>query len=890
MSDRDRDAWRRHFRLTGRPDLRADVEDELAYHLELRARELERHGLAPNVAREEAARLFGDVPSIRAECLTIDQRYTRRIGRKESLMNLLHDLRISARSLARSSVFTGVAVACVGLGVAVTGTIFSAVNSILVRPLPYPNADRLVSIYAAVPARDERGTNISYWDYVSWREENRSFRDVGMWTWGTTTVSSDLDAERIDSPMVTANLFPLLGVSPMLGRHFTPDEERSGNNRVIMLSHGLWQRRYNGDRAIVGKMIRVNALPYTVVGVMPPGFNFPQVAQAWRTLLAETDASVRGNRFYAGAIGRLKDGVTLSAARADLEGIMRRLAQQYPNDYTGWTSDPLSLREDLVGDLRRPLIVFLGAVAMVLLIICANVANLMLARGADRRREMGIRVALGAGRGRVVRHVLLESGLITIAGGVIGALLVPWGLKLFVASFPGEVPFYFTFTVDGTVIAFIVLVSIVSGLLLGVVPALRASAVDVGVALKEGGRGHAGGRSGSRLRNGLVVAELALSVMLLVGATLLIRSYRALTDTQLGFDEKGILAVRVSLPPAAFREFDARRVYWERAYERLAAIPGVQVVGSAQGIPFSGWNVQSTMSIDGRARRPNQELIVHYQTVSPDYFKAIGAPILRGRGFTAADRDSGVYVGIANEHLVRREFANEDPIGKRIRWGDNPSSTEPWITIVGVVRDFRHWRLLQPVQPALYLPQLAQPAASQTLVLRSSLGDPRALEPAVRRVLNELNRDAPAYQVQSFEQVVSASLWRQRLQGQVLGIFAVMAMLLAAIGIYGVISYAVAQRTREMGVRMALGAKRGQVAMMVLGEAARLAGIGVALGITGALLLRGTVRQLLYGIAPTDPATFIGVPIGLALVAVVASLLPAQRATRVDPVVAMRAD
>ena len=891
MAERDRATWRRHFRLLGRTDLRADVDEELAHHLDMRARDLAQRGYSPGAARDEAARLFGDIPAIRAECLEIDRRLTRRTSRKESLMTLLHDLRLTARSLRHSSGFTSVAIACLAIGVAVTATIFGIVHSVLVRPLPYPDADRLVAIYGAIPERAVRGTNISFWDYAAWREQNHTFADIGSWTWSTITVSSDNDAERVQSALVSANLFQILGVSPILGRHFSPDEERAGNDRVILLSHGLWERRYGGDRAIVGKTIRVNALPYTVVGVMPPGFNFPETGQAWRPLAIENPAEAdRGSRFYAGAIGRLKEGMTLQAARADLERIMRTLEVTYPNDYKGWSADVITLRDDVVGEMRRPLVVFLGAVAMVLLIVCANVANLMLARGAERRREIGIRVALGAGRGRVVRHVLLESVIIAIAGGALGVLFVPWGLRLFLAMYPNQVPFYFHFGVDGTVIAFVVLISLLSGVLLGLVPALRAADVDVSAALKEGSRGQTGGRQGSRLRDGLVVAELALSVMLLVGATLLIRSYRVLTDTKLGFDENGLLAVRVALPAAGFAEFERRRIYWESAYQRLAAIPGVEVVGSADGIPFSGWNVQAQMSIDGRPRQANHELVVHYQKVNPDYFRAIGAPIVRGRIFTTAERDSGVYLGVINETLVRREFAGEDPIGKRIRWGDDPNSTEPWITIIGVVRDFRHWRLPEPMRPAVYLSQIARPSSQQTLVLRTKLEDPRTLEPAVRSALRDLNKDAPAYQVQTFEQVVSTSLWRQRMQGQVLGVFAVMAMLLAAIGIYGVISYAVTQRTREMGVRMALGAKRSQVAMLVLGQGTRLAIVGVAIGLTGALLLRGTVAQLLYGIAPTDPLTFIGVPLSLAAVAVLASVLPAQRATRVDPVVAMKAD
>ena len=880
-------AWRRYLRFL-RPDLRADVDDELDFHLAMRTRDLERAGHAAPLARETAERSFGDVDAIRAACLTIDERRFRRASRKEILMSLWNDVRVSARSLRRSSGFTTVAVLCLAIGIAATASIFTVVRGTLVSPLPYRDADRLVSIYVARPERQERGVNISYHDYHAWRTGNRSFSDIGMWTWSTITVSSEDEAERVEAGLVSANLFPILGVAPALGRNFLPEEEAAGT-RVILLSDGLWRRRFGGDRGIVGRTIRVNAVEHTVVGVMPPGFAFPEIGQAWRPLPNDLQNDP-GNRFYAGAIGRLKDGLALPAAASDLESVMRRQEERLPNDYSGWSADLVSLRDDLVGDLRRPLLVFLGAVAMVLLIVCANVANLLLARGAARERELGVRVALGAGRGRIFSHVLLESLILAAVGGLLGALLTPWGVRLFAMAYPRDVPFYIALQVDAWIVAFVAGLVGTSAVLMGVIPSIRATSIDVGSALREGGRsGEMGTRSG-RARGLLVVSELALSVVLLVGAVLLIRSYGALTSTDLGFAQDGILAARVSLPPAEYRVPAKRLDYWGRAYLRLAAIPGVEMVGSAEGIPFSGWNVQSGMTIAGRQPRgPDAELDVHYQNVSPDYLPAIGTRIVAGRGLTPADRDSVNLVGVINETLARSQFAGSSPLGQRIKWG-GPDSEWPWITIVGVVSDFRHWRLPAPMRPAIYLPQLAQPTFSQTIVLRTSLPNPRSLEQEVRAALRELDLDAPAYQVQTFGQVVAASLWRQRLQGRVLGTFAVMALVLAALGIYGVISHGVTQRTRELGVRMALGATRREVAALILAQGSRLATVGITVGLVAAFALQGFVKQLLYGIEPSDPLTFTVVPLVLVVVAMAASLIPALRATRVDPAVAMRAE
>jgi putative ABC transport system permease protein len=461
---------------------------------------------------------------------------------------------------------------------------------------------------------------------------------------------------------------------------------------------------------------------------------------------------------------------------------------------------------------------------------------------------------------------------------------------LFTLTFPNNVPFYISLQIDGWIIAFVAVLVGATAILMGLIPSFRATSIDVSAALREGGRSGGGGMRSSRLRSLLVVSELALSVVLLVGAVLLIRSYSALTGTQLGFVEDGVLAARVSLPVSQYRERAKRIAYWSQAYEKLAAIPGVEMVGSADGIPFSGWNVEASFSIEGREpSRAENEGNIHYQNVSPDYFKAIGARIVAGRGFTYADRDSMTMAVVINETFAKTRFAGTSPLGKRLRWAGSTSENE-WMTIVGVVSDFRHWRLPEPVRPAIYTPQLSVSSASQTFVLRTSLPNPRSLEPNVRAVLRDLDRDAPAYQVQTFEQVVASSLWRQRLQGNVLGIFAVMALVLASLGVYGVISHGVAQRTRELGVRIALGASRREVASLILSQGSRLASIGVTIGLVAAFALRGVVKQLLYGVQPADPLTFTVVPIVLVGVALLASLIPALRATRVDPAVAMRAE
>jgi putative ABC transport system permease protein len=805
-----------------------------------------------------------------------------------SLERLGEDARFAVRRLRRSPGFTAIALTCITLGVGVTTTIFGAVNGILLRPLPFVRDGELVALHARNLAQDVHASRISWADYASWREQNHTLSAIGIWSVGFQQLTGpEGPVERVDGATVSVNLLSLLGLRPALGRTFVESDEQSGHEPVVLLGYALWQGRFGGDRAIVGKSIQLSNRPCVVVGVMPSGIGFPEGTEIWTPLSVVPAQETHGARRFAGAIGRLRPGATLDQAQTDFAAISRRLQKDFPSDDGGWDAEVTGLRDDLVGVLRRPILILLGAALVVLLIASANVGNLMLARGALRRRETAIAVAMGASRGRIVRQVLTECVLLALIGGAAGTVLAHFGLQLITLAFPDGVPSYLRFAIDGAVVAFTVLVSLSTAALFGIVPALRATNLTLAAALHEAGRG-ADAAGGRRLRGGLVSAEVALSLVLLVAATLFVRSDGVL-EREMGIDPHGVLSFRVPLPMQRYAG-PQRRAFYERLFERVRGIGGVQAVGSTQGLPFGptgGSHDEVSVSIEGRpVAHPGQDRPSLRLEVSTDYFKVMRVPIIAGRPFVPEDYDRGVRVGIVNELFARRHFAGENPLGKRIRFADDPD-TAPWMTVVGIAGNVRQDRPPQPIEPGVYVP-LDQ--GGQTLVVRTALANPLAIAADVRAIVRKMDPTLPTYLVQSLDHLVNGALWRQRLQARVLAIFAALALVLAIVGMYGVISYTVAERTRELGIRMALGASSGQVLRLVLAQGARLAAVGVVAGIAVALSLSRVLSSLLYGVQATDPATLLGVGLGLASVAVFASLGPARRASKVDPQVAMRTE
>jgi predicted permease len=813
------------------------------------------------------------------------------------MRTLWQDLRYGARTLAKNKGFTLVSVLVLAVGIGANSAIFSVVNAVLLRPLPYPEPERLVVLWGDKEANEGHAV-VSYPDLEDWRAQTRTLEDVAAFNQSGALLQGDGEPQPMSGANVSAELFSALRVRPALGRVFTREEDRNGAPPVIMIGHALWQRRFNSDPKIVGQQIRVGGggVSTTVVGVLPPGFTFP--AQAERTDFLRPMAQALAERatmrssYSMPVLARLKPGATAQEADAEMRAIAARIEQQYPDEGFRLGRQLVPLEEEVVGSpLRRSLFVLLGAVGLVLLIGCANIAHLLLARAATRHREMAIRTALGASRTRVIRQLLTESLLLSVIGGGLGLLLAMWGVDLLIASSPVDIPRLKDVALDSRVVAFTLSISVLTGIIFGLAPALQAARVDLNDVLKEGGRGASVGASRSRLRAALVVAEVALSLVLLVGAGLLLKSFAKLTNVDPGFDPQDVTATSITLAKQKYPTDERRLAAFSEIVARARGVPGVESAAVIYPLPMSGTTTSNTFVIEGRAEpSPRDKTAANYRAISPDYFRVMRTRLVRGRAFDERDRADAPQVVIVNESFARRYFAGEEPVGKRIAIERGPvdDARQPPREIVGVAADVRHEALDAEAGEEFYVPYAQAPEASMNLVVREAGGATGATAAGVREAIRQVDKDQYVPAVRRMADLVAGSVARRRFNAMLTGLFAAVALLLASIGIFGVTAYTVAMRTHEIGVRMALGARAADVLRLVLWQGLRLILFGVGLGLLGSLAMTRVLAGMLYGVTPTDAPTFAAVSLLLTVVALLACYVPARRATRVDPMIALR--
>ena len=797
--------------------------------------------------------------------------------------SIIKDIRYGVRGLLKRPGFTAIALVALALGIGANTAIFSLVNAVLIKSLPFPDPDQLVWIYGNIRNGGSRAS-VSPPDFLDYRSQNKTFDQLAAS--GTQPVSVNLtgsgEPERIMASAVTGNYFQVFGVAPAIGRTFTLDNEKTGQDQVTVLSHAFWQKRFAGDPNIVGKTIVLDSKSFQVVGVMPAGLSFPQQAELWVPMNFDgnPDMTIRKAHFLR-PIGRLKAGVSLTQAQADTDAIAAHLEQQFPDSNTGWNLRLISLREQLVGGTRTTVFVLFGAVAFVLLIACANVANLLLVRAAARQKEIALRTALGASRMRIVRQMLTESLLLSILGGALGALLAVWGVELLVSLSADSLPPTVNVTIDRTVLVFTLLISIVTGLLFGLAPAFRTAKVNLIDSLKDGARG-AEGTLRNRTRSVLVIFESAVAVVLLIGAGLLVRSLIALHRVDPGFDANGVLTFRIDLPQQKYDAEGKRAKFFEQLETRIGSLPGVQAVGLITELPMSGQFNDLPFTVEGRPPVTiDQAFDADFRLVNQHYFSALHIPLLRGRNFTEQEVREGKPVTVVSQQLVDTVFPNEDPLGKRLITAIGSQTFE----IIGVVGDIRHRSLGTQPFAAMYFP--TRNNNRMNIVVRTQ-NEPLSIVGAARQEVKALDPDQPISAVKKMSDWVDSSVAAPRYRTTLLAAFAALAMILAATGIYGVMSYTVAQRTHEIGVRMALGARRPDVLKLVVRQGMLLALVGVILGLAGAFALTRVLQSLLFGVTAKDPFTFAAVAGLLIAVAFIACFVPALRATKVDPLVALR--
>ena len=803
------------------------------------------------------------------------------------------DIRYGFRMLWKSPGFTLVTVLALALGIGANTAIFSVVNTVLLRPLPYPNGERIV--FMGEWSQQVPEMSVSYPNFADWRDQQQTMESIAAFRSANYVLTGVGEPERLDGRQVSASFFNVLGVAPALGRNFSPDEDKPGASPVALISHGFWQRRLGGDPSVINKPLQLNNESYTVIGVLPQTFEWQSPVDVFTPVglrSADPNMASRGNHPGMYVIGLLKPGVTVEQARTEIKAIAERLAQQYPDTNAGQSAVLDSLQARAVEDIRPALLILLAAVGFVLLIACANVANLLLARAASRSKEIAIRTALGAGRGRIIRQLLTESLLLSVMGGALGLLLSMWGIDLLLAALPEDVPRLLIAGIglNTPVLLFTLAVSVLTGLLFGLAPALQASKSNLNETLKDGGRTSAGvGRQ--RVRNLLVVAEVALSLLLLVSAGLLIKSFARLQETSLGFDPENVLTLRVPLPEARYKEYAQVDNFWNELLARVRALPGVESAGLTRGLPMNG-GIESGVMLEGQETTNPRDITVAVNLFAePGYFKTMNIQLLQGRFISEQDTKDAPMVAMVDEMFVARLIPDGNPIGKRLRIGGDRA---PLRQIVGVFKHIKHYGPDEEGRAEIFTPYRQVPAenfagSNRNLWLAvKTKGDPTSLAPAIRNEVLQIDKDQPISNVGTMEQIVASTVAPQKFATWLLAVFAASAMLLAAIGIYGVMAYSVTQRTHEIGIRMALGAGRRDVLRMVVSQGMKLAFIGVAVGLVGAVVLTRLMSSLLFGVSATDPLTYGGVSVLLAAVALLACLIPARKATRVDPMIALR--
>ena len=798
---------------------------------------------------------------------------------------LVNDIRFAVRALGRSRMFTITALATLALGISVNTAIFSVIDSVLLRQPPFDAPERIVAVNGNNPTQGMQISSVAYPDVVDWRANAHAFEEIGVLRRTTFNVAADDRAERANGARVSANFFRVFGVKPQLGRAFLAEEETPGRDRVIVLSDAYWRRRFAGDPAVVGRPLLLNGSQYTVVGVMPKGFAYPPDAEAWSPFAADSQALQRGSRFIV-AVGRLAPGVTVDKGNAELVALAKRLELTYPGSNAGWSVKVRPIREVLAGQGPTILYTFLAAVGFVLLIACANVANLLLARASSREREVAVRKALGASSWRLTRQLLTESVVLATGGAIIGVLLALWEVRLLKSLVPIPVPPWVTVQVSGRSLVFTIGLAIVTGVAAGIVPALRLARGNVRESLATGVRGSGSARR-SRTQRGLVIVEVALSVVLLAGAGLLLTSLARLQAVPPGFSPDGVLVARLTLAGPRYQSRDAMVRFHDDVLTQLRGTPGVEAAGAAGALPLSGSVNTSNFHLPGRPD-PAQSNgpTSRWERVTPDYFRALAIPITAGRDFDARDKPDGPRVVIVSESWARTFYPGErDVVGRLVQLGGSELQT----TIVGVAGDVRQDGLNEPVQPTMFLPYAQHPDGGMTVVVRSS-GDAATMTGVVREAVRRVDATIPLYSVSTMREQVSKSIIAQRLSGGMITVFAIMALVLATVGVYGLIAYSVAERAHEIGIRLALGAQGRDVRRLVVGQGVRLTLAGVAIGLAGAIFVGRALRGMLFGVGAIHVPTLVGVSVILLGVAAMASWIPARRAAQTDLLGALKGD